>query len=141
MCGIWRGCRLLVILVALLGCSGSGPGFAPVRGKVSYRGIALRGGSIVFSPDGDRGTRGPMARADIRPDGTFQLMTGEAPGAVPGWHRVTIVSVEHVMGYSPDQPFASPRSLLPEKYRSPDLSGLVCEVQKSRENEFTFNLD
>lgn len=141
MCGVWRGCLLLLLLATSSGCSRSGATLAPVRGRVAYRGMVLRAGSIVFSPDADRGTRGPLARADIRPDGTFQLMTGEAPGAVPGWHRVTIAAVEPVMSYAPDQPFASPRSLLPEKYRAPDLSGLLCEVQKAKENEFNFNLE
>jgi hypothetical protein len=34
-----------------------------------------------------------------------------------------------------------PQSLLPDRYRDPDLSGLVCEVQADRSNVFDFNLE
>src|SRR5439155_2688325 len=65
------------------GCrSGSAP-LAPVRGKVSYRGQLLRGGTIVFTPDAGRGNRGELACADIQPDGSYALKTGEAAGAAP----------------------------------------------------------
>jgi hypothetical protein len=122
-----------------LGC-GSGP-LAPVRGKVSYKGTPLRAGSIVFTPDPQRGTGGPLAQAEIQSDGTYLLRTGDAVGAAAGWHRVTVVAVEAALPGASAGPYPVPRSLLPEKYRDPELSGLSCEVKAAQENKIDFNLD
>src|SRR4051812_38651422 len=80
-------------LPLLAGCGGGGK-LASVRGKFSYKNAPLPAGTIVFSPDENRGNTGPLARADIQPDGSYSLRTGEAPGAAAGWYRVTVVALE-----------------------------------------------
>lgn len=123
------------------GCGGPAPSeLAPVRGKVIFRGKPLTTGTIVFVPDPMRNTPGPLARADVQPDGSYQLKSGDATGAATGWHRVTIVAVVPTASV-PGQRFARPRPLLPEKYRDPELSGLSCEVKPGRDNTINFNLD
>jgi hypothetical protein len=128
------------LLFLAAGCGAESLELAPVRGKVSYRGQPLRSGSIVFAPHPVRNGPGPLARADIQPDGTFQLKSGTTLGAVPGLHRVTVVAVTETPAV-PGQRFTRPRSLLPEKYRDPELSGLSYTVEAGRENVVNFNLD
>ena len=83
------GIGMALLQLALAGCGGEAK-LAPVEGRVLFRGQPLRGGTIVFTPDPDRGNSGPLATAEIGADGRFVLTSGGKPGAVPGWHRVTV---------------------------------------------------
>src|SRR5262245_8211006 len=125
----------------LAGCGGEQPKLALVHGKVSHDGVPLPGGSIVFTPDAARGNTGPLACAEIQPDGTYSLRTADQPGAAPGWHRVTVVSVSVAPPPGPGQRFTVPRSLVDSRYRDPNLSGLTCEVKPAQDNVLDFNLD
>jgi hypothetical protein len=104
-----------------------------VQGKVYFRGRPLPAGTIVFAADPDRGTNGPLARGEIQSDGSYTLRTGDLPGAVVGWHRVTVVAVEMTA--------TTPRLLVPARYGDPLLSGLACEVQAGKDNGINFNLE
>jgi hypothetical protein len=123
------------------GCESGMEALAPVRGKVTYQGRALSTGVIVFTPDPERGSSGPVARAEIQPDGSYALSTRDLPGAASGWHRVTLVALELPSGEVPRGPFTMPRSLLPERYRDPQLSGLVRKVKAGEENRIDFDLE
>lgn len=134
--------RVVIVLFLLTlgaGCE-SKPRLAAVRGRVTYKGSPLHLGSIVFTPDALRGNRGTQARADIQPDGTFELRTGDVAGAVPGWHRVTVLAVELVAVTPGDLP-TLPRVLLPGRYGDPELSGLTREVLAGRENQCDLDLE
>lgn len=121
-------------LALVSGCGGGKPaGPAAVSGKVSYRGRPVTSGIVVFVPDPERGGSGDLARGDIQADGSYSLKSGTTPGAVAGWHKVTITSVEDVR--------PMPRSLLPAKYQDPHLSGLSCEVKPGQDNTIHFNLE
>jgi|SRR6516164_4417918 hypothetical protein len=130
---------ILGVLVTA-GCDSGAGTLAPVHGKVIYHGSPLYTGTIVFTPDGLRGTTGALARADIRQDGTYDLMTGESRGAASGWYRVTIMAIAPPATGDPGS-FAVPHSLLPEKYRDPELSGLSCQIRPDQENIIDFNLE
>jgi hypothetical protein len=124
--------------------AGCGPGAAStaqVRGTVAYRGVRLRGGTIVFTPDSTRGTHGPQSYAEIQPDGSYTLRSGDGMGAVTGWHRVTVVAVQARPAGPGDGPFAVPMPLVPEKYRDPDQCGLTREVKANQANEIDFDLE
>jgi hypothetical protein len=127
--------------VLVLGCGGGAKPMLPVTGKVTYLGMALHGGTLVFTPDTSRGADGPIALGDIRADGTYTLRTGKAYGAAPGWYRVTVAAVSSQTEMSPGQPYRIPLSLIPEKYRDPELSQLICEVKADKLNSFNFNLE
>jgi hypothetical protein len=131
-------CLIAAMLANVLvsGCDLAIEPMAPVRGKVTYRGVPLHTGTIVFTPDESRGTAGPMARAEIRAEGTYELSTADQRGARPGWYRVTIMAMDGAAGG-----YSVPRSLLPDKYRDPELSGLSCHVKSSQENVVDFNLE
>lgn len=132
---------LSAVLVLLAGCDAGSAPLAPVHGKVSYKGAPLPRGTIVFIPDASRGSSGPLARADIQADGSYRLRTGGSEGAPAGFHRVTVAALAAPAAVPAGQRFSVPRSLLPEKYRDPDLSQLTCEVKPGKENGINFNLE
>ena len=127
-----RFALLLACLLALpSGCNRSPPPQAPVHGRILVNGRPLRGGTVVFTPDVKRGARGPVSFAVLDDDGSFELASENGPGAVAGWHRVTVApppeSTDLIAGL--------------ERYRHPDLSGLEFEVRAGQSNDLTFNLE
>ncbi len=92
--------------------------------------VPLRAGTIVFAPDEERGFHGPLSYAVLDREGVFELVTDNGPGAVAGWHRVTVApppeSTDLIVGL--------------ERYRNPDVSGLRFEVKLGQENDFTIAL-
>jgi hypothetical protein len=133
VCGLLPA--LLIVLAA--GCDQEAARLSVVRGKISYRGVALNSGTIVFTPDPLRGATGPLASAEVQSDGSYVLRTEQALGAAPGWYRVTVLSLEPA-----SRPAGGPpRLLVPEKYCDPELSGLTCEVKSGQENTVNFNLE
>jgi hypothetical protein len=126
-----RGCWLLLLLAGA-GCDRRDADLVPVRGRVYYRGQPLAGGTIVFTPDPGRGGAGPLARAEIGPDGTYALRTGARPGAVAGWHTVTVAGAR---GKDKRPP------ALPRRYSDPELSGQSAEVKPGQANVHDVHLD
>ncbi|HXG10887.1 MAG TPA: hypothetical protein VNK04_14100 [Gemmataceae bacterium] len=133
----WTAAAACLLLLAG-GCGTEPAPLATVRGKVFYRGAPLGGGTIVFIPDADRGSSGPLARAEIQADGSYVLATDDQPGAVAGWHRVTVLAV------LPPDPRQQPpvhRALVPRRYSDPDFSRLSCRVKPNEENVIDFHLE
>jgi hypothetical protein len=126
----------LLFSFALLACAGCGKQqtqLAPVHGTVYYKKQPLKGGTIVFVPDADRGGRGPMARAEIKPDGTYTLTTGPDGGCVAGWHRITIKGSDQATQGTP--------LALPTAFCDPDTSGLSREVKAGEDNTIDLYLN
>jgi hypothetical protein len=135
---------LLVLVLAVYvpgGCSNAQKPLIPVTGKVTYKGYALQQGTVVFSPDPSKGGGGDIAVGKIQRDGTYSLMTGDAFGAAPGWYRVTVTALAGAASAQPGQRFAVPASLLPERYRDPELSQLAREIQANQANAIDLNLE
>ena len=118
-------------LLLRAGCGGSEPTLVPVAGQVFYRGRPLNGGTIVFTPDAQRGGRGPLACAEIDAEGRFTLRTGDKKGATAGWHLVTIAAL-------PPGRFGDE---LPPRYRDPEASGQCVEVKAERGQPYNLFLD
>jgi hypothetical protein len=131
---------MYLMLLPALGCGPGSPSLVVVTGRITYRGVPVRTGCVVFTPDPQRGGSGPHARADIQPDGSYQLRTGEAAGAAPGWHRITVAAVE-MNAPRPGDAYGVPRPLLPGKYADPEMSGLSREVAAGRENRIDLDLE
>jgi hypothetical protein len=123
------------------GCEPAAPALSAVHGQVSYNGILLHTGIVVFTPDPLRGTVGPSAHGEIQTDGSYILYTGDQCGAAEGWHRVTIIALESSPYINQGGQRPVPRSLLPDKYRDPELSGVVCEIKPGQDNRIDFNLE
>jgi hypothetical protein len=124
-----RICLCGMMLLCLTGCPTDAPKTGAVQGRVYFHNQPLHGGTIVFTPDAERGNDGPMATGEIQADGSYKLQTGKEPGAVVGWHRVTIAS-------GPEG-----TQLLPRKYSDPKLSDQSREVKAGQANAFDFHLE
>jgi hypothetical protein len=122
-------------LMLLSGCGGSSGDArtSRVEGRVYYRGAPVPGGTIVFSPDAERGGNGPLAVGVIQSDGRYNLHTGSEAGAVPGWHRVTVAPAA-VEGKAFVQS-------LPAEYSDPQRSGKSCEVKAGQPNVIEIHLE
>jgi hypothetical protein len=128
---------LLFCAGSLFGCGGaeSPPPRTNVHGIVTYLNRPLVGGTIVFIPDEERGNTGPLIHADIQPDGTYSLRTGELVGVVPGSYWVTVRSTG-VLPTRGSQNWPQP----PERYSDPRTSGLSCKVQAVEAHTINFYL-
>jgi hypothetical protein len=115
-------------LLLLAGCGrGGGDGkLSPVQGRVFYKGEPLAGGTIVFTPDQERGGAGGQAWARIDADGRYRLTTNDRTGAAPGWHRITV---------------ACAARKLPPRYGDPELSAQRFEVRLDRANTCDLHLE
>ena len=131
-------CALFLAALAVLGC-GQGESMTPVHGRVFFHGQPLPGGTIVFTPDAERGGRGPLAYGEIGGDGRYSLHTGDKLGTNPGWYRVTIAPP--TLAAAPGQAVAPPAVELPRKYSDPEQSGLLREVQPGKVGEQDFHLE
>jgi hypothetical protein len=129
------------LLLATAGCGRHDSPLAPVHGRVFFRGTPLAGGSIVFVPNTEKGNQGSLGRADILPDGSYALQTNDKSGAVPGWHRVSVIAVDAPREPLPRDGFVTVRLLTPPRYAAPELSGLEGLVEPGKDNTLDFHLD
>ena len=117
------------LVLAPVGCGGSGPKLVPVKGTVSVGGKTLTRGSVSFRPDKSRDETGTAEPAGIiEADGTYTMYTNGKPGAPIGKYTVLVASTEDV---DPNNPSASPKSLIPAKYSSQDSINFQIEVIES----------
>jgi len=124
------------VTLFLAGCGVGQPRTAVVRGKVTYQGKPVPGGTILFTP-----TSGPPATGGIQPDGSYTLTTfRKGDGAVPGSHKVVIVAVDDTSNILPEARNPLPPPIIPAKYSSAATSDLKAEVQ-DKENTIDFNLE
>jgi hypothetical protein len=123
---------LLAVLVGVVLYRGWVPAAREsVRGRVLCGGKPAAGGLIVFSPDPDRGGRGPVAHALIGADGSYELPHGPTDGLGAGWYRVAVAG--------PVSAADGPQ--VAERYRYPERSGLAAEVRSGGENVFEFQVE
>jgi hypothetical protein len=129
---------VILATLAAFGC-GQDENLVPVHGRVFFHGQPLPGGTIVFTPDPDRGGRGPLACGEIDAEGRYTLRSGDKPGAVPGWHRITIAPPSRAV--APGQAVSPPAVALPRKYSDPEQSGLLRDLQPGKSGEQDFHLE
>lgn len=134
----------VVVVVALLaGWTGCGKGggseynVAPVKGKVTYNGEAVKGGNITLQPlaeaGGKAGVTGRPASGSVGDDGTFVLSTyGKDDGAVIGKHQVSYMPVVVGATSYEDKPAPSPYAGLVPKTKEVEV--------KEGENEINIEL-
>ncbi|WP_437223356.1 carboxypeptidase regulatory-like domain-containing protein [Planctomicrobium sp. SH661] len=143
----WRCCAAVSLIMTFLGCGGSGaPAMAKVSGVVTYQGKPLSDANISFVPES-----GPIASGLTDAEGKFSLSIRGTPGAVLGEHRISITAFKPVTPSPGNKPSAAgsedlnpakPVSRIPEKYGSPETSGLSAVVVKQRTpNNFQFDLN
>ena len=139
-------------LVTLSACGGSDDGEArySVSGTVTYQGVALDHGDIIFTPADI--AKGRAASSTIE-SGSYTLSTlGYHDGALPGQYKVTVTSrdidlsqIKPKAGKSKPDPaligkaMREAKHLTPKKYEVTDTSPLTAEV-KPQSNSFKFEL-
>jgi len=144
----YRYCTVIfacIALLPLLGCGeddGIGKRYS-VSGRVTYKGEPVQRGNVSFAPQGvGRGANGVLKNG-------YYSMTTLTPGdgVLPGNYKVGInanftdmsKAVTINGGMYQGSRFAGPRiKQIPEKYVSPETSGLTYEVKPERN---TFDID
>jgi hypothetical protein len=135
---------LLISFVA--GCN-TGPALYPATGSVSFEGKPVDGASVTFiSSDGQ------PAFATTDSSGNYAMLTNGKPGVPAGEYKITVTKVansstakiptaEDMKKMQTAGPMPKPMSLVPEKYASPDKSGLTATVTKDKsKNVFPLDL-
>ena len=149
----------------LAGCGGDSPDYPdtiPVTGKVTLDGKPVENASITLTPaNKGEATRG--ARATSAADGTFTVKTFfsasyDADGAVPGKYLVSVTKYEQKAPSSHGEALQTMEgqsnqskmqramamggeNVLPEKYASPESSGLEIEVKAGQEKTLNLELE
>ncbi|NBS91952.1 hypothetical protein EBS67_18460 [bacterium] len=113
------------LLIVISGCS-SGPVVpTSIQGKILFQKQPLRGGTIAFTPDMERGSVGPMAYGVIIADGTYTVLPQPGKDSIhAGWYKVSFLSQG-----------------LPPKFSDPSLSGQVKQILSGQINKIDFNLE
>ncbi len=114
----------------LVGCGGpEGPkrDYAEVTGKVTYKNVPLKVGTVMFQP-----VSGPFASGEIKPDGTYSLK------GVVGPNTVMITSREEAPPPAGNAPPPQPKNNIPPAYGTP-TSNLKFDV-KAGPNTANFDL-
>lgn len=130
-CNPYLGRVLLLHAILLTGCEPPQK-LAPFSGKVIYKNQPLKFGGVMFQPEA-----GQPARATIMSDGTFTLSTfREGDGATIGKNqvRVTCFPSQQPAGEASASQgeLATGGSFIPPKYNDFSTSGLVVEVQATK---------
>ncbi len=124
--GNWRWLSLVLIVSLSGACNRSTLKLHPVKGNVTYKGKATEGASVVFQPVNGVSAEHPMAYADVKGDGTFQLRTEpHGAGAVAGEYNVLIMWYGSATGEALDA-----KSKLPAKYADPANPILKATVKE-----------
>jgi hypothetical protein len=121
---------LLSTVLVLIPCWGCGrnekPYVAPtvpVKGKITYKGQPLTGGSITFESE----ENGRQSHGSIQPDGTFVMTTfKEGDGAMTGSHRVAVTGQQG-------------KQVVPVKFRNTSSSKVQVEVTEGK-TDYTIDL-
>lgn len=114
-------------MLCLGGCGTEAIPVPEVRGTVKYRGQPLRQGVVAIVSDPQRSRHQVLAVGIIETDGCFTLRREEGGGILPGWYRVSVLSI------------GEPR--LPEHYSDPNRSGLFCQVVPDGDNRLCLQLE
>ena len=84
-----RLASLLTVAVAIVSATGCGNGLRPVSGKLVVDGKpGMDGARVVFVPLGNT----KMANGVVNADGTFEMMTYQQKGVMPGDYKVTMIN-------------------------------------------------
>lgn len=136
-----RLCLIGMVCATILSAGGCGRSKQPdtiVRGQILYRGEPVSGGMVVFSPNPERGSNGPLVTATLENDGSFTLTGSDGKPVAAGWYRIAVAPRAGTVGLPTA---ARPYPGLPQRFRNPAHSGLEHEIKPGIENIVCFDLD
>ena len=127
----------LLACIGLSGCNRGPAGLVPVSGKLTLDSKAWpKSGQINFSPvKPAEGHPVLPAMARIKEDGTFEILTPDAPGLLPGDYNVAVTCMKE----AGDDRHAG-KSAIPGRYSSPRTSGLKVTIAEGSK-PVVLNLD
>jgi hypothetical protein len=117
--------RVWGVVLVLLACSASGCGassvdLATVAGQITVDRAPLVSGTVVFTPDAERGNATvEVYRASVDGEGRYRI----AAGVPRGWYRVAVFALR-----TPSGGIRPPEWLANQRYSDPKTSGLAVEV-------------
>ena len=84
-----RSAAILIATLVTVFAAGCDNGMRPVSGKLMVDGKpAMEGARVIFMPQGNT----KMATAVVTADGTFDMMTFQKKGVMPGDYKVTLLN-------------------------------------------------
>jgi len=128
----------MLLIVFTVGCGGER--VASVSGRVTLDGKSLANATVMFLPIAtDNANPGPGSQGKTNDKGEFtlKLMTKDVAGAVPGKHKVSIVSINTDTSPDSSKPVQQ-KEIVPEHYNS--ASVLTFEVPASGTTTANFEL-
>ena len=115
---------MAALFCILVGCQRA-PTLGKVSGKVTLDGQPVSEGRISFND----ASRGIFMTADLRADGSYEVVRAEGHGLPPGTYQVAVTPLpsDLPVGFSSTAP---PKrfSEIPAKYHNPATSGLTLTV-------------
>ncbi len=122
----WRWLSFVLIVLLSGACNRSTLKLHPVKGNVTYKDKPTEGASVVFQPVNGVSAEHPMAYADVKADGTFQLRTEpHGEGAVAGDYNVLVMWFGSATGEALDA-----KTKLPAKFADPANPILKATVKE-----------
>ena len=117
----------IVVAIVLTGCNQS-DSLGQVSGQVTFRGEPVSEGLVLLVG----AEQGIHVTAEVRPDGTFDVVTLDGGGLPPGSYQVGITPPRVEFPIDPSQPLPIVRDHpdIPAKYRNTATSQLTINVQE-----------
>jgi hypothetical protein len=142
----------LLALVAVAGCSSSGPGsFAHVSGVVTLNGAPVEGAKVTFVSTTEM--EGQKARYSTTTDSSGKYMIagwGKQPGIPPGMYKVTVTKLVMKGGKAPtpEEGFDSlqlemsgtGKNELPKEYAEESSTKLSATLDTGKNKDVNFDL-
>jgi hypothetical protein len=135
----------ITALLAFSSCQRSDrPKLYPVTGTITYDGKPLADATVTFLPE-----NGKVAVGATDASGNYTLSTQGEPGAMEGLFRISIVAMEQVKKYTPEEfeqltdaeRAKAHQSRIPTRYANPNGTELTATVTAAGPNNFSFNLE
>lgn len=123
-------------LLFLVGCH-RGESLGKVCGNLKLAGQPVREGLIAFHD----ASRGIHMTANLRSDGSYEVVGAHGPGLPLGTYQVTVLPppMDLPVGYSSVGSTKKPSTSIPARYQNPTTSGLSLTVAE-QENLFDVDL-
>jgi hypothetical protein len=136
ICSVRRSIASTAAVLLLSGCGGNGIDMVPIRGEVTYNGKPLARGIVTYMPTNPG--IGRTANGPLRPDGTFVMTTQKRDdGVIPGDYNIVVYAYEEGAPKTREEIEAGGssapklKSVIPDKYASPETSGLTDKVDEN----------